>query len=338
MIARHLALVVALKLGTAGVSPAGRLLPPASPAPDSESARAARAYVEEALDILQAHWVYRQGMDWERFRTGALAKAAEARSVQDAHQVIGTAVTVLGMHRTTPDGHSSLRLPDGRVISAGREGCDAPEAATPALPPSIGYVRVGTFIGAGDVSGGAFAQTVHQAIRQADRHDVAGWIVDLRGNAGGYLWAMLAAVGPLLGEGVLGHFVYPDGDHSVWSYRGGAARADDEVVVQVGRPYRLRRPPARVAVLTDAAVASSGEGVVLAFKGRPHTRTFGAATCGISTGIRGFTLSDGAELLLATSNMADRNRTRYPGPIPPDEEVDARHVVARAIEWLQRGR
>jgi len=38
----------------------------------------------------------------------------------------------------------------------------------------------------------------------ADRDDLIGWIVDLRGNGGGNMWPMLAGVGPVLGEGVVG--------------------------------------------------------------------------------------------------------------------------------------
>jgi len=39
----------------------------------------------------------------------------------------------------------------------------------------------------------------------------AGWIIDLRGNSGGNMYPMLAGLSSLLGEGVLGYDVYPDG-------------------------------------------------------------------------------------------------------------------------------
>jgi C-terminal processing protease CtpA/Prc len=92
----------------------------------------------------------------------------------------------------------------------------------------------------------------------------------------------------------------------------------------------------RVAVLTDNLVASSGEAVVVSFRGRPNTRSFGSATCGLSTANSGFRLSDGATLQLTTASMADRTRVNYGVSIAPDEAVggDA-EVVLRAVDWLR---
>ena len=100
--------------------------------------------------------------------------------------------------------------------------------------------------------------------------------------------------------------------------------------------YVLMTRAPRVAVLTDALVASSGEAVAVSFRGRPNTRSFGGATCGLSTANSGFRLSDGATLQLTTALMADRNRAAYGVPIVPDETVSSDgEVVQRAIAWLR---
>jgi hypothetical protein len=65
----------------------------------------------------------------------------------------------------------------------------------------------------------AFADGIQNPIMAADRDDLAGWTVDLRGNGGGNLWPMLAGVGPVLGEGIVGYFVDPQGVESIWEYR-----------------------------------------------------------------------------------------------------------------------
>jgi C-terminal processing protease CtpA/Prc len=94
-----------------------------------------------------------------------------------------------------------------------------------------------------------------------------------------------------------------------------------------------------VAVLTDGSVASSGEAIVIAFRARADTRSFGTPTCGLSTGVQGFPLSDGATLFLAVSVMADRTRTAYGAQVTPDEIVpDAAQAVERAVAWLREGR
>jgi carboxyl-terminal processing protease len=149
---------------------------------------------------------------------------------------------------------------------------------------------------------------------------------------------MLAGVGPVLGEGPAGYFVDPTGAESIWEYGGGASLLGGVVQQRVAAPYRLRRDQPRVAVLTDNGIASSGEATVVAFKGRPGTRSFGMPTCGLSTANRGFAMSDGASLILTVSVMADRTRTRYGDSIVPDEIVtDASQAVQRAIAWLQTG-
>ena len=57
-------------------------------------------------------------------------------------------------------------------------------------------MRVGSFGGADSVG---FAISIENQIRAADAPDLAGWIVDLRGNTGGNMWPMIAGVGSTLG-------------------------------------------------------------------------------------------------------------------------------------------
>ena len=90
-----------------------------------------------------------------------------------------------------------------------------------------------------------------------------------------------------------------------------------------------------VAVLTDTLTASSGEAVAVAFKARKHTRSFGAGTCGVSTGRERFYLSDGSVLLLTTAVFADRRLVRYGHSIAPDEPLKPAEVVPQAIRWIR---
>jgi C-terminal processing protease CtpA/Prc len=92
-------------------------------------------------------------------------------------------------------------------------------------------------------------------------------------------------------------------------------------------------------VLFDLGTASSGEAVVIAFRGRPDARSFGTATCGKSTANELYTMSDGASLFLTVATMADRTKFLYGGQIAPDEEVTLpREAEQRAVAWLQTGR
>src|SRR5437868_3378292 len=95
------------------------------------------------------------------------------------------------------------------VAACGGASATAPTAAAPALPADVGYVRIGSF---GIAVAGAdriFADSIQDQIRQRDAANLAGWIVDVRGNGGGNMWPMVAGVGPVLGEGVAGFFLSP---------------------------------------------------------------------------------------------------------------------------------
>jgi hypothetical protein len=152
------------------------------------------------------------------------------------------------------------------------------------------------------------------------------------------MWPMVAGLGPIIGEDVVGWFIDPDGAEIPWEVRAGGSYSGGALAQSVDNAYQLRQPRPKVAVLVDNAVASSGEATFIAFIKRPNTRTFGIGTCGLSTANRGFTLNDGALLNLTVSTMADRTKFKYGDRVMPDELVtDAAQMEQRAIAWLLSG-
>jgi carboxyl-terminal processing protease len=289
----------------------------------------ARTYLDQLVDVMQANSIKRLTIDWGGFRTRVLAEAGAAQTIADTYPAVRVALQLLN------DGHSSFQPPGGALIFERNRTCALPAVVTrPALPATIGYVKVDSFTGSAAESA-ALAARLQGEIAAADRDDLAGWIVDLRGNGGGNMWPMIAGVGPILGEGVAGYFIDPVGTEAPWEYRDGASWSGTAVQERVAAPYRLRRERPRVAVVVDNAVASSGEATFVSFRARPNTRSFGVPTCGLSTANRAFLLSDGARLNLTAAVMADRSKTRYGDSIAPDEIVsDASEAVARAVAWL----
>jgi carboxyl-terminal processing protease len=288
-----------------------------------------QAYLDEMLAIMEAHSVNRLKIDWRAFRSSVMTAAGTAQTVATALPAIETALRLLG------DDHSFYRPVTGPGAVAWTRPCGGPSSGLPLLPATVGYVKIGGFSGVG-AEATAFANAIQQRIADADRDGLAGWVVDLRGNTGGNMWPMLAGVGPVLGEGVVGYFIDPVGTESAWEYRNGASWDGGERLQGVDAPYRLRRGAPRVAVLIDNGTVSSGEAVAIAFQRRPDTRFFGTATCGRSTANMEYKLSDGASLFLTEAIMADRMKTMYGGNIAPDEEVfNPVEVEQRAVAWLQ---
>src|SRR5438046_771111 len=271
------------------------------------ASRLASDYANELVNTMQQNSINRSRIDWADFRAQVFQRASRAQTIVDLYPAITLALGLLDDHHSFYQavGGGGLGNPNGRR-------CSAVTAAAPAVPTDIGYVRIGSF---GIAVAGAdriFADSIQDQIRRRDAANLAGWIVDVRGNGGGNMWPMVAGVGPVLGEGVAGFFLFPTSTSVSWSYHSGLAISGTSEIARTTTPYvLLARLPPRVAVLTDNLVASSGEVVVVSFRGRPNTRSFGTATCGLSTVNTGYRLSDGATLQLTTGTQADRNRTAY---------------------------
>jgi C-terminal processing protease CtpA/Prc len=151
------------------------------------------------------------------------------------------------------------------------------------------------------------------------------------------MWPALAGVGSLLGNGTAGSFVDAAGRATPWGYQDGRAWLDGQTVEEVDAPFELASSTSLVAVLTDIGVASSGEAIAIAFRGRPNARSFGSATCGLSTAVRQFPLANRARLAVVVSVMADRRARQYGGMVEPDESIaDPTQVVERAVAWLRQ--
>ena len=186
---------------------------------------------------------------------------------------------------------------------------------------------------------------VQKLMRNMDRTAVCGWMLDLRRIPGGDVWSYIAAVGPVLGEGDLGGFVYSDGRREGWTYRNGEVfwnnehRYESEIDGSVYRPKRFTP----VALLVSPATQAAGELLLVAFQGRAEMRSFGEATRGLPTLVTHTKLSDGSQLLVSGANSFDRNGTIYNGPITPDVLVETDWstlgteqdpVIRAAMDWL----
>jgi C-terminal processing protease CtpA/Prc len=271
-------------------------------------------YLAAALDIMQQYSVNRQKINWTTLRQRTFEDANGAKTPAETYSAIRSALTALGDH------HSSFFEPQAtQQLGAG----DITPDQTPygrRLAPGIGYLGLPSFE-ASQQAAQQYALLAQDAIRRTDQVGACGWIVDLRNNPGGNMWPMLAGVGPILGEGVVGWFVDPDGVKQAWSYVDGQAQVAGSTVIAIKNPYHLKRPDPPVAVLTSSMTASSGEAIVVAFRGRPHTRSFGDPTAGVPTANNGFQLSDGALLLLTVALDADRHGHTYDSAIIPDQSV-----------------
>jgi len=295
----------------------------------------AAAYLEEALGIMQNNSLYRHSIDWDVIRTSAFEVAQRAQAPADTYGAIRYALVRLGDH------HSQFWPPEKQVPVQKMTVDDSPPPRGKMLSAKLGFIAIEGFMG---FDREKFATNIQHLIRELDAQNPCGWIVDLRENTGGSMWPMIAGLGPILGEGKAGSFVDSDGQKVDWAYHSGQALLGGELQVEAdGLAYQLKAVAPPVAVLTGPNTASSGEAIVVSFRGRANTRSFGGYTTGLSTANDGFPLSDGAVILLTTSVSADRTGQTYGDRIYPDELVeDVRKftfimdeaIPQSAIDWL----
>ncbi|MFF2134062.1 S41 family peptidase [Streptomyces olivochromogenes] len=292
----------------------------------------ARTYLSKALSIMEEHSLLRHQVDWAEVRSKAFSRAVGARKPADTYGAINVALHDLG------DGHSIFWEPDGAKERFGSSVVSFDGLQGRSLKNGPGYISLPGVQGS-QKTYDRYVRQGRNAVAKADRSQACGWVVDLRSDTGGNMWPMLAVVGPILGEGKVGMFVDADGNKSVWSIQHGSPYLDGKSVGWgAGRSVAKSAPP--VAVLTGKRTASSGEAVVVAFRGRPDTRFFGEHTDGVPTGNEAYRLSDGAMLVLTEVKDADRTGRAYDAPIPPDEEIvkDPRPVARNRDEVLEAAR
>jgi hypothetical protein len=294
----------------------------------------AHKYLTEALALIREHSMYRDRVDWEAVEAHAYRRAWGARVPADTYGAIRLALNELG------DRHSFIMTPEQvSELEDGTLAASAPEPRGELLEERVGYLSLPGWAGSREAAG-AYATRIQAIIRELDAAGPCGWIVDLRENMGGSMWPMLAGVGPILGEGRVGAFVYPEATSVDWLYTDGQARMGDVVETEIEGPaYTLADPGAPVVVLIGRHTVSSGEAMAVAFRGRPESRSFGELTAGLSTSNREFVLGDGAWLLLTVAAFADRTGQVYGSGIIPDEVVTWRGdkseaVPQAAIAWL----
>jgi carboxyl-terminal processing protease len=310
---------------------------PTSPAliPTPTLSSQARTYLTEALDIMQQHSVNRTKINWTALRRQAFAYANGAKTPGDTYAAIQIALNALGDH------HSSFTTPQQEnQLGTGDNSPSNLDPPVQRLPHGIGYLELLAFEGSEPTAMHQYVQSAQDAIRSVDQTGTCGWIIDLRIDGGGNMWPMLAAVGPILGEGIAGWFIFPNGVKQAWSYSHGQAQLAGSVAIGIENPAHLKHPNPPVAVLIDHATSSSGEAMAVAFRGRPRTRSFGEPTYGIPTANEGFKLRDGALLLLTVAVDADRTGHAYDSSLIPDELVSTRRGettdlgVQAATTWL----
>jgi hypothetical protein len=309
-----------------------------APASDKPAPKVEK-YINEYFDIVNEHSIVKDKEYIAQLKKNTLQLCAGVSDMKSCHDVLKKYTT-----RKLHDRHSFFSTPkdwkeltvSGRLEN-GTNTHNLPSGKM--LDDSIAYLVIPMFVSFDEKMIAEYVDSTQALIARMDAQNPKGWIIDISANTGGHSFAMVAGLGPLLGNGICGYSFSGDGSTRTRICNEGWTGWDSSLVVQKLNPYHLKNPGKAIAIIYGNQTASSGEVVAIAFIGMQQTKSFGQKTTGATTRIDNFRMSDGAYLNLAAGVDADRNGNAFGGKITPDvETTDNETAIAEAIKWILKSK
>jgi hypothetical protein len=296
----------------------------------SQTPKSVKKYIKQSIEIVKNKSLYSDSLNWKKIENEINIKSKELQSVDQCTVITNYIISEL---RKVGDNHSFFLINEkAKKMASNNNAIKEPTGKY--LGNNIGYLNVPGIISINQSVCVDFANKIQNIIQSIDTLNVNKWIIDLRENRGGNMYPMIAGLGPLLGEGVLGYFIDKNETYkSAWSYENGKVGN-----LKVEAPYAIINKNIKIAVLIGEKTSSSGEMTTISFIGKNNTKLFGQPSGGYTTSNQGFKLSDGSYIYLATSYTADRNSKKYLSKIIPDITVESDSSFDKCIEiaskWL----
>ena len=213
------------------------------------------------------------------------------------------------------------------------------------LESDVAYIRIPTLAGQSKEEIDQIISKIQRAICGLNYTLKTNWIIDLRLNNGGNFPGMIAGIGNIAGDGLLG-YVTKDSD-----------KPDEKMFLKNGHFYQNDRLMARssmhcaisgykpkIAVIIGAGTNSAAEDICIALKGRPDTRFFGEKTKGSVSGNSILFINETTSFNVGTSYYKDRTEKIYQEGIDPDVHIadeddfydlkNDKKIIA-ALKWLK---
>lgn len=288
--------------------------------------------VTEISKLIKKNSLFADSLNWVLIKNEVQNISREIKSAEDYKLIYKFFTKQL---RNAGDKHSFFLTPENATkIQNPIATAEQPEGKF--LGEGMGYIKVPRCLNLDAEKDRNFANNIRFQIKKIDTvNSITGWVVDLRHNTGGNMWPMLAGLNALMEDGTAGYFVTTKSE-SRWKNKNGELVNSKEGIDS----YKIRRRDVKIAVLIDSRTASSGEMTAVSFSGLPNVKFFGTPSAGYTTANRTYNLSNGTQLYLASSFIADRNHKAFMDKIIPDVVVELNadnndNVLTTATQWLQ---
>lgn len=264
-------------------------------------------YVKKAIRIMDRNGIYAQGLEWEKAKKEALS--AKPSNLQGAQEIVLKAGKMAG-------GKHTFLMTGDEVNENDTAAWKMPTVEL--LDDGIAVVKLPQFMGNAE-EGVRYASTVLDALP----NDLQGVVIDLRGNRGGNMYPMIAAV----------HRFLPDDVILKFSSRKRPMSVNTSFVMKSVGIEKQAPIDCPVALLTDEWTGSSGEAVLICFRGLANARTFGSPTAGYCSCNQIYALPGGSQLVLTIGEDIARTGEAFcDNPIEPDVMTET--PLEEGLEWL----
>jgi C-terminal processing protease CtpA/Prc len=274
-------------------------------------------YFKKAVKLMNKHGLFAEGPAWEAARADALA--ADPATMDEAYDVCRQALKVAGGK------HSFIYTVERQQQSAAEDKETAPSVTL--REDGILLITIPEFSGQTKDENQRYARTVLDALPEEGTPEAGtlkGVVIDLRGNTGGNMYPMIAAI----------HRFLPDDTILRFKSRKFSTPITKLFVLQSLDLREQMLIICPVALLTDENTASSGEATLLCFRGLKNTRTFGAPTAGYASANKPYPMPDGSKLVLTIScDVARTGEIFCDDPIEPDVLTDK--PLEEALAWIR---
>ena len=268
-----------------------------------------QTYVTEALKIMKNKSVNKSKLNWEDIFNKTLAEASKAKSIKDTYPSIKNALSSLN------DSHSSFYSEETvRAYTLGYKatGQEFPVIKSELLDNQYAYISLPDMGSFNKEDWNLYINTFYEKVNDLQKRNPKGWIIDLRGNFGGMLYPMYAAIAPFLdrknvvgtkdAEGAIEYYNYKAGKF----FEGSTATQLFQLIQK--EPKTVKKP---IAILVNKMTGSSAEFITAAFLGQKNANIIGTNTQGLTSGNQEYKLSDGSFLVLTIGNIVDRTGKEY---------------------------
>jgi C-terminal processing protease CtpA/Prc len=318
----------------------------------AQRADSVKLFIDSALNIMQHNSIHANQLNWNVLRDSVETMTINATTYRDAYPALQYAFNRLDDKHgwlvfEDKDYKNPAFPPDTSRISADikKAALKGPTIYAGRIENNYTYISIPFFGGQTPDAMKKFGQRIQDSLCHYVDYKTKGIILDLRLNAGGNMFAMLAGISNILGDGIIGKNVDSYGKISnVTAVKKNGIFINDSLFTSIDSSCgNLSKLP--LAILLGPVTGSAGECVAVAFAGRPDTKLIGETTAGYVTANNGWYLPGKDNgIVLAVEYIRDINGKEYKENVKPDIEViggdsffdrNNDKKIKAAVKWLK---